>query len=126
MDAEDGTAIANVRFLVENSDGTQSAEITTDANSEYSILRMISGLGMESRTRPKVTAVRREYTLTNFVIDANKGKIKHCSIKLKIDSDECVFDLGDIVDERDAGDRICGEKNSEDGSKFIDPDAGNF
>ena len=87
--AEDGTAIANVRFLVENSDGTQSAEITTDANGEYS---------------------------------SSADDIWFGDGKFKIDSDECVLDLGDIVDER-MPEIESVAKNSEDGSKFIDPDA---
>ena len=61
--------------------------------------------------------------MTELRCDANRGKYKSIApIKFKIDSDECVFDLGDIVDERMPKIESVA-KNSEDGSKFIDPDA---
>lgn len=123
VDAEDGTAIANVRFLVENSDGTQSAEITTDANGEYSSSADDIWFGDGKPDKTKGSLPYGEYTLTELRCDANKGKYKSIApIKFKIDSDECVFDLGDIVDER-MPEIESVAKNSEDGSKFIDPDA---
>ena len=122
-DAEDGTAIANVRFLVENSDGTQSAEITTDANGEYSSSTDDIWFGDGKPDKTKGSLPYGEYTLTELRCDANRGKYKSIApIKFKIDSDECVFDLGDIVDER-MPEIESVAKNSEDGSKFIDPDA---
>lgn len=121
--AEDGTAIANVRFLVENSDGTQSAEITTDANGEYSSSADDIWFGDGKPDKTKGSLPYGEYTLTELRCDANKGKYKSIApIKFKIDSDECVLDLGDIVDER-MPEIESVAKNSEDGSKFIDPDA---
>lgn len=123
VDAEDGTAIANVRFLVENSDGTQSAEITTDANGEYSSSTDDIWFGDGKPDKTKGSLPYGEYTLTELRCDANRGKYKSIApIKFKIDSDECVFDLGDIVDERMPKIESVA-KNSEDGSKFIDPDA---
>ena len=112
-----------MRFLVENSDGTQSAEITTDANGEYSSSADDIWFGDGKPDKTKGSLPYGEYTLTELRCDANKGKYKSIApIKFKIDSDECVLDLGDIVDER-MPEIESVAKNSEDGSKFIDPDA---
>lgn len=76
MVAEDGTAIANVRFLVENSDGTQSAEITTDANGEYSSSADDIWFGDGKPDKTKGSLPYGEYTLTELRCDAIRESIR--------------------------------------------------
>lgn len=65
-----------MRFLVENSDGTQSAEITTDANGEYSSSTDDIWFGDGKPDKTKGSLPYGEYTLTELRCDANRGKYK--------------------------------------------------